>query len=187
MDQHRDMNVAQVESELDRVLLTPEQIRTRVVELAGQVDADYDGAPLLLVGVLRGAMMIMADFARALESDVEIDWMEISSYGAGMASSGVVRILKDLDTDIAGRHVLVVEDVLDSGLTLKWLLRSLRARRPASIQLLTLLRKPEAVRNKVGVKYVGFDIEDEFVVGYGMDFNQRYRNLTCIGVMKAPA
>ncbi len=174
-------------SELDRILLTREQIRARVSELADRVEVDYDGAPLLLVGVLRGAMMIMADFARELDLPVEIDWMEISSYGAGTSSSGVVRILKDLETDIADRHVLIVEDILDSGLTVKWLLRNLRARRPASIELLTLLRKPEAVRNQVEVKYVGFDIEDEFVVGYGMDFAQRYRNLTCIGVLRPPA
>lgn len=181
------MDSADLGDELECVILTPEQIDRRVGELAAQVDADYEGAPLLLVGVLRGAMMIMADFARKVRLPVEIDWMAISSYGGGMSSSGVVRILKDLDTDITGRHVLLVEDVLDSGLTLRWLLRNLQARDPASLALLTFLRKPEAVRNEVEAKYVGFDIDDEFVVGYGMDFAQRYRNLTSIGVLKAPA
>jgi len=181
------MEADDLRGELTRTLFTPEQIAHRVRELAKQVEADFDGAPLLLVGVLRGAMMIMADFSRELRLPVEIDWMAISSYGAGAASSGIVRIQKDLDTDITGRHVLVVEDVLDSGLTLKWLLRNLRARQPASVDLLTLLRKPEAVKNHVEARYVGFDIGDEFVVGYGMDHGQRYRNLQSIGVLVQPA
>lgn len=169
------------------MLLSPEQIAKRVSELARQVGDDYRNQPLLLVGVLRGAMMIMADFSRELRLPVEIDWMAVSSYGSRSSSSGVVRIQKDLDTDITGRHVLVVEDILDSGLTLKWLVRNLRARGPASVELLTLLRKPEAVRNEVDVRYVGFDIPNEFVVGYGLDYQERYRNLTGIGVLAPPA
>lgn len=179
------MDSTDVADELDRVLLTEPQITARLAELAEQVDTDYAGEPLLLVGVLKGAMMVMADFSRSLRSPVEIDWMTVTSYGAGGASSGVVRILKDLDSEIADRHVLIVEDVLDSGLTLRWLLRSLRARQPKSLQLLTLLRKPEAVRNEVDVRYVGFDIQDEFVVGYGMDYAQQYRNLRSIGVLRS--
>ncbi|MBP7972694.1 MAG: hypoxanthine phosphoribosyltransferase [Candidatus Nanopelagicales bacterium] len=177
------MNCEDLAEDLDYVLFTEEQVQARVAELAAQVDQDYAGEPLLLIGVLKGAMMVMADLSRAMTNPAEIDWMAISSYGAAGHSSGVVRILKDLDTDIAGRHVLIVEDVLDSGLTLRWLLRSLHARQPASIQLLTLLRKPEAVRNEVNVRYVGFEIDDHFVVGYGMDLAEKYRNLRCIGVL----
>ncbi len=177
------MDASDVADQFDRVLLTEDVIRHRIAELAKQVDADYAGEPLLLVGVLKGAMMVMADFARQLQSPVDIDWMAVSSYGAGGAASGVVRILKDLDTDIEGRRVLIVEDVLDSGLTLRWLLRSLKARQPESIELLTLLRKPEALRNEVDVRYVGFDIGEEFVVGYGMDYAERYRNLRDICVL----
>lgn len=181
------MEIDDTGTSVSRVLFTAEQIDLRIGELAEQVEADYDGASLLLIGVLRGAMMIMADLSRKLRLPVEIDWMAVSTYGSGTASSGVVRILKDLDTDIGGRHVLVVEDVLDSGLTLKWLVRNLRAREPASIELLTLLRKPETIQNQVDVRYVGFDIGNEFVVGYGMDHSQRYRNLTSIGVLNQPA
>jgi len=173
-----------IPSEIDRVLLTEEQLNERIAALAAEVNSDYAGEELLLVGVLKGAMMIMADLARELDGSVEIDWMAVSSYGEGNTSSGVVRILKDLDTNLEGRHVLIVEDVLDSGLTLRWLIRSLQARQPASLEILTLLRKPEAVRNQVDVRYVGFDIENEFVVGYGMDHNQRYRNLRYVGVIK---
>lgn len=172
---------------LERVLLTEDQIQQRVKELAAQVDQDYAGRPLLLIGVLKGAMMVMADLSRELANPIEIDWMAVSSYGSGRASSGVVRILKDLDVSIEGRDVLIVEDVLDSGLTLRWLLRSLQARQPASLALLTLLRKPEAVTNEVQVDYVGFDIDNEFVVGYGLDFNERFRNLRCIGVLPPDA
>jgi len=173
-----------IPSEIDRVLLTEEQLRERIAAIAAEINADYRGKDLLLVGVLKGAMMVMADLARELDGPVEIDWMAVSSYGAGNTSSGVVRILKDLDTNLEGRHVLIVEDVLDSGLTLRWLVRSLQARQPASLEIATLLRKPEAVRNKVDVRYVGFDIDNEFVVGYGMDHNQQYRNLRFIGVIK---
>lgn len=181
------MDLDDLEAGSARMLLSPEQIAKRVSELATQVGDDYRDQSLLLVGVLRGAMMIMADFSRELRLPVEIDWMAVSSYGSRSSSSGVVRIQKDLDTDITGRHVLVVEDILDSGLTLKWLVRNLRARGPASVELLTLLRKPEAVRNEVDVRYVGFDIPNEFVVGYGLDYQERYRNLTGIGVLAPPA
>lgn len=167
-----------------KVLFTQEQIAEKVKELAAAVDADYNGEDLLLVGVLKGAMMIMADLSRELTTPVEIDWMAVSSYGSGVTSSGVVRILKDLDISIEGRNVLIVEDVLDSGLTLRWLVRSLQARSPKSLKLLTLLRKPEAVRNQLDVEYVGFDIPNEFVVGYGMDVDEKYRNLRDIRVIE---
>jgi hypoxanthine phosphoribosyltransferase len=172
-----------ISSELAHVLLTEDQIAGRLAELAGQVDVDYDGKDLLLVGVLKGAVMVMADLARALHRSVDMDWMAVSSYGSGTKSSGVVRILKDLDADLAGRHVLVVEDILDSGLTLSWLLRNLSSRNPASVEVFTLLRKPDAMKVEVSPRYVGFDIPNEFVVGYGLDYAQRYRNLRCVGTL----
>ncbi len=168
---------------LKEVLITPDQLSQRITELASQIDADYAERELLLVGVLKGAVMVMADLARAMHLPVEMDWMAISSYGSGTRSSGVVRILKDLDTDISGRHVLVVEDIVDSGLTLSWLLGNLRSRGPASLQVCALLRKPTAVKMAVDVTYTGFDIEDEFVVGYGLDYAERYRNLPFIGTL----
>ncbi len=172
--------------DLTTVLVTEEQIRERLAVMAKQIEADYAGRDLLLVGVLRGAVMVMADLARQLDRHVEMDWMAISSYGSGTTSSGVVRILKDLDTDITGRHVLLVEDIIDTGLTLSWLVRNLSSRNPASVDLCTLLRKPEAQQMAVEVSYVGFDIPNEFVVGYGLDYGERYRNLRCIGTL-APA
>ncbi len=172
-----------ISSELAHVLLTEDQIAGQLAELAGQVDVDYDGKDLLLVGVLKGAVMVMADLARALHRSVDMDWMAVSSYGSGTKSSGVVRILKDLDADLAGRHVLVVEDILDSGLTLSWLLRNLSSRNPASVEVFTLLRKPDAMKVEVSPRYVGFDIPNEFVVGYGLDYAQRYRNLRCVGTL----
>src|SRR5690606_33896898 len=150
--------------------------------MARQIEADYEGRDILLVGVLKGAVMVMADLSRALNRHVEIDWMAVSSY-AGTKSSGVVRILKDLDTDLAGRHVLVVEDIIDTALTLSWLVANLRSRGPASVEIATLLRKPEALEMPVEVKYVGFDIPNAFVVGYGLDFNEKYRNLRSIGTL----
>lgn len=179
------MRDADIEGHLDRELLSEEQIAQRVQELAEQVNRDYEGKSLVLVGILKGAMMIMADFSRALKTDVIVDWMAVSSYGSSMQSSGVVRILKDLDVDIQGRDVLIVEDVLDTGLTLKWVMRNLETRKPNSLELLSLLRKPEARENQVNAKYVGFDIEDEFVIGYGMDFAEHYRNLASIGVLRS--
>ena len=141
------------------------------------------GRDLLLVGVLKGAVMVMADLARRLHTPVEMDWMAVSSYGAGTSSSGVVRILKDLDADLTGRDVLIVEDIIDSGLTLSWLLSNLRTRGPASVEIATMLRKPEAAKVDVPVRYVGFDIPTEFVVGYGLDYADKYRNLPFVGTL----
>src|SRR5690242_7305805 len=170
-------------AELKQVLISSEQLKVRIGELAAQIDADYAGRDLLLIGVLKGAVMVMADLARALHLPVEMDWMAVSSYGSGTQSSGVVRILKDLDADISGRHVLVVEDIIDSGLTLSWLVGNLASRGPASVRVCVLLRKPTATRIKVDVAYTGFDIEDAFVVGYGLDYAERYRNLPFIGTL----
>ena len=169
--------------ELDQTLFTEEQITARLGEIARQIETDYEGKDLLLVGVLKGAVMVMADLARSLDRHVEMDWMAVSSYGSGTKSSGVVRILKDLDTDLNGRHVLIVEDIIDTGLTLSWLITNLRSRGPASVEIATLLRKPDAQQMEVEVKYVGFDIPNAFVVGYGLDFDERYRNLRCIGTL----
>ena len=170
-------------ADLAHVLLTEEQIKDRIAELALQIEADYADQDLLLVGVLKCAVMVMADLARALKRSSDMDWMAVSSYGSGTKSSGVVRILKDLDADIAGRNVLLVEDVLDSGLTLSWLMRNLRSRGPASVEVFTLMRKPDAMKVELHAKYVGFDIPNEFVVGYGLDYAQRYRNLRCVGTL----
>jgi hypoxanthine phosphoribosyltransferase len=178
-----DQNHVEGDLELDQTLYTEEQITTRLREIARQIETDYEGKDLLLVGVLKGAVMVMADLARSLERHVEMDWMAVSSYGSGTKSSGVVRILKDLDTDLNGRHVLIVEDIIDTGLTLSWLITNLRSRGPASVEIATLLRKPDALQMDVEVKYVGFDIPNAFVVGYGLDFNERYRNLRCIGTL----
>jgi len=169
--------------DLERVLLTEEQIAARLDELAAQIDADYAGRDLLLVGVLKGAVMVMADLSRRLHSQVTMDWMAVSSYGSGTKSSGVVRILKDLDTDLLGRDVLIVEDIVDSGLTLSWLLSNLRSRNPASVEIATLLRKPEAAKVDVDVRYVGFEIPTEFVVGYGLDYDEKYRTLPFVGTL----
>jgi hypoxanthine phosphoribosyltransferase len=177
------MDAADVESDLVEVLYTEAQIQERLGELARQIEADYAGKDLLIVGILRGAVMVMADLARSFSRHVEMDWMAISSYGSGTKSSGVVRILKDLDTDITNRHVLVVEDIIDTGLTLSWLVSNLSSRGPASVEICTLLRKPEALQMAVDVKYVGHDIPNEFVVGYGLDYAERYRNLRCIGTL----
>lgn len=177
------MDANDMGADLKEVLITPEQLSQRISELAAQIDADYADRELLLVGVLKGAVMVMADLARAMHLPAEMDWMAISSYGSGTKSSGVVRILKDLDADITGRHVLVVEDIIDSGLTLSWLVGNLRSRGPASVQVCVLLRKPTAAWMDVDVAYVGFDIDDSFVVGYGLDYAERYRNLPFIGTL----
>jgi hypoxanthine phosphoribosyltransferase len=173
--------------EIAAVLVTADQIRQRVTELAHQIAADFraehGGGELLLVGVLKGAVMFMTDLARALPIPVQLEFMAVASYGSATSSSGVVRILKDLDRDICGRHVLIVEDIIDSGLTLSWLLRNLATRRPASLQVCTLLRKPDAVQIDVPVRYIGFDIPQEFVVGYGLDYRERYRDLPYIGTL----
>ena len=177
------MDDTQLGSELTRVLYTPEQIERRMRELAGQIDRDYAGRELLMIGVLNGAVMVMADLSRALTIHCRMDWMAISSYGSGTKSSGVVRILKDLSTDISGVHVLVVEDIIDTGLTLSYLISNLNSRGPASLSVMAAFRKPEAQRVAVDVKYVGFDIPNEFVVGYGLDYNGHYRNLTSVGTL----
>ena len=177
------MDEADVEGDLVNILFTEEQIQHRLRELAAQIEKDYEGHDILLVGVLRGAVMVMADLARAFDRHVEMDWMAISSYGSGTKSSGVVRILKDLDTDITNRHVLVVEDIIDTGLTLSWLVSNLGSRGPASVEICTLLRKPEALQMSVDVGYVGYDIPNEFVVGYGLDYAERYRNLRSIATL----
>jgi tRNA(Ile)-lysidine synthase len=170
-------------TDLQTVLITEDQIAARLSELAALIDADYAGRDLLLVGVLKGAVMVMADLARALHAPAEMDWMAVSSYGSGTKSSGVVRILKDLDKDISGRNVLIVEDIVDSGLTLSWLVANLRSRGPASVEICTLLRKPKSAKVEVDVKYVGFDIDPEFVIGYGLDYDERYRNLPFVGTL----
>ncbi len=180
------MDAKDVGDDLINVLFTEEDIQRRLKELAEEVERDYEGRDLLMVGVLRGAVMVMADLARSFERHVEMDWMAVSSYGSGTKSSGVVRILKDLDTDISGRHVLIVEDIIDTGLTLSWLVSNLKSRKPASVEICTLLRKPDALQMSVDVKYVGHDIPNAFVVGYGLDYAERYRNLRCIGTL-APA
>ncbi len=177
------MDLATTGTDVERVIVTEEQIRLRLIELARQVEKDYEGRDLLLIGVLKGAVMTMADFARSLQRHIEMDWMAVSSYGSGTKSSGVVRILKDLDRDITGREVVIVEDIVDTGLTLGWLKANLESRGAKSVEILTMLRKPEAAKVVVDVKYVGFDIPTEFVVGYGLDFNEKYRNLDFIGVL----
>ncbi len=180
------MDAAHVDDDLVNVLFTEAQIVEKVGELAARIERDYEDQDLLIVGILRGAVMVMADMARAFTRHVEMDWMAVSSYGSGTKSSGVVRILKDLDTDISGRDVLIVEDIIDTGLTLSWLVSNLNSRGPASVEICTLLRKPDALQMTVDVKYVGYDIPNAFVVGYGLDYAERYRNLRCIGTL-APA
>ncbi len=177
------MDAADMGADLEEVLITPDRLQQRIVELAAQIDADYADRELLLVGVLKGAVMVMADLARAMRLPVQMDWMAVSSYGSGTKSSGVVRILKDLDCDITGRNVLVVEDIIDSGLTLSWLVRNLQSRGPASLKVCALLRKPGAAQVDVDVAYTGFDIGNAFVIGYGLDYAERYRNLPFIGTL----
>ena len=180
------MELTDVQNDLTEILITEEQIRSRIAELARDVERDYAGKDVLLIGVLKGAVMVMADLARELRIPVTMDWMAVSSYGSGTQSSGVVRILKDLDTDLSGKTVLIVEDIIDSGLTLSWLLSNLRSRGPESIEIFALLRKPDAARVEIDVQYVGFDIPNKFVVGYGLDYDERYRTLRGVGIL-APA
>ena len=177
------MDLSAVGSDIEKVIVTEEQLRSKVKELAERIDIDYRDRDLLMVGVLKGAIMAMADLSRALQRHIDMDWMAVSSYGSGTKSSGVVRILKDLDRDITGREVLIVEDIVDSGLTLSWLKANLESRGAKSVEVLAMLRKPEAAKVDVKVKYVGFEIPSDFVVGYGLDFNERYRNLPFIGVL----
>ncbi len=177
------MDASHMGSDLERVLISEDEIRAKLDELAQLIAQRYAGQDLLLVGVLKGAVMVMADLMRALPVSVPVDWMAVSSYGSGTKSSGVVRILKDLDTDITGRHVLIVEDIIDSGLTLSWIKSNLESRSPASVEICTLLRKPDAAKVDVDVTWVGFDIPNEFVVGYGLDYAERYRGLRCVGTL----
>ena len=171
------MDASSMGADVARVLYTEDQIKDRLAELARDIWADYEGKDLLLVGVLKGAVLVMADLMRALPGSAPMDWMAVSSYGSGTKSSGVVRIIKDLDADITGRHVLIVEDIIESGLTLSWIKSNLESRRPASVEICALLRKPEVAKVDVPVRYVGYDIPNEFVVGYGLDYAEKYRNL----------
>jgi hypoxanthine phosphoribosyltransferase len=177
------LDLSAVSKDIERVIVSEEELQKRIKELAAQVDKDYEGKDLLLLGVLKGAVMAVADLSRAMQRHVEMDWMAVSSYGSGTKSSGVVRILKDLDRDITGRNVLIIEDIVDTGLTLSWLKANLESRGVGNVEILTILRKPEAAQVEVDVKYVGFDIPTDFVIGYGLDFDEKYRNLPFIGVL----
>lgn len=176
--------MSDLHGDVGEVLVDEAALQRRIVELGAEISADYAGRDLLLVGVLKGAIFFIADLMRELTLPCEFDFMAISSYGAGTDSSGVVRILKDLDQNIAGRDVLVVEDIIDSGLTLSYLMRTLRARGPASLEICALLTKPERREIDVPVRYVGFEIPNRFVIGYGLDYGERYRNLRYIGVLR---
>lgn len=177
------MRAQDVQADLTRVLVTEEEIHAKLAEVAAQVAEDYQGKDLLVVGVLKGAVMVMADFVRALPIHTTMDWMAVSSYGTGTRSSGVVQIRKDLDTDLHDKHVLIVEDIIDSGLTLSWLLTNFASRGVASVEVFALLRKPEAAKVQVDCRYVGFDIPNEFVVGYGLDYAEKYRNLRDVAIL----
>lgn len=177
------MRASDIAGDLTNVLVTEEEINAKMAEIAERVTTDYEGKDLLLVGVLKGAVMVMADFARALPRHISMDWMAVSSYGSSTKSSGVVQIRKDLDTDLHDKHVLIVEDIIDSGLTLNWLLENFASRGAASIEVFALFRKPAAAKVEVDCKYVGFDIPSDFVVGYGLDYNERYRNLRDVAVL----
>lgn len=178
------MGQGPVHRDIDHVLIQADAIQQRLAELAAQIDSDYAGHQVVLVGVLKGAFMVVADLARYLRIPAEVDFMAISSYGSATQTSGVVRILKDLDLDIAGRHVLLVEDIIDSGLTINYLLGHLRARGPASLEVLTLLSKPGQKRVEIPIRYHGFAVPNVFVVGYGLDYAERYRSLPYVGTLK---
>ena len=178
------VDATQLNGDLTRILVTEEQLATRIAELAAEIDRDYVDKELLLVGVLNGAVMVMADLSRALNRHCRMDWMAVSSYGSGTQSSGVVRILKDLSTDVTGLDVLLVEDIIDTGLTLNYLLRYLWERNPRSIKICCLLDKPARRLAEIPIDYIGFTIPDRFVIGYGLDYDERYRNLPYIGVLK---
>jgi hypoxanthine phosphoribosyltransferase len=170
-------------NDLEKVLLSTEQIDTRLSEMAAAIDKDYEGKSPLAVGVLKGAVMVVADLTRKLHTSVQMDWMAVSSYGSGTKSSGVVRILKDLDADVHDRDVLIIEDIIDTGLTLSWLVENLKSRGAASVEIAALLRKPEVATVPLDVKYVGFDIPNEFVIGYGLDYAEAYRTLPFVGTL----
>ncbi|MFT4186924.1 MAG: hypoxanthine phosphoribosyltransferase [Micrococcaceae bacterium] len=177
------MELDSVKDEIAKVLYTEDQIRERLGKLARQVEKDYEGEDLLIVGILKGSVMVVTDFVRELNKHIQMDWMAVSSYGSGTKSSGTVRILKDLDTDISGKHVLIVEDIVDSGLTYSWLRNNLLSRGPKSVEILTLLSKPGALKVDVDVKYIGFEIPNDFVIGYGLDYAEKYRNLSFVGIL----
>jgi hypoxanthine phosphoribosyltransferase len=177
----------ELESAVGEVLVDTEALGARIAELGAEISADYEGRDLLLIGVLKGAVFFMADLMRKLTIPCEVDFMAISSYGASTDSSGVVRILKDLDINIEGRHVLVVEDIIDSGLTLSYLMRNLESREPATLEVCALLTKPDRRELEVPVRYIGFEIPNRFVIGYGLDFGERYRNLPYVAVLSDDA
>jgi hypoxanthine phosphoribosyltransferase len=180
-------DTATTDPAIGEVLVTEEELRSRIAELGRQVSADYAGRDLLLVGVLKGAVFFLSDLMRSLDVSCEVDFMAVASYGSSTDSSGVVRILKDLDASIEGRDVLIVEDIVDSGLTLSYLLRTMRARDPASLEVCALLTKPERRKSNVEIRYVGFEIPNRFVIGYGLDHGQRYRQLPYVAVLNDPA
>ncbi len=173
--------------DVEKILFSETELAARIKELGQTITADYAGKEILMIGILRGAVIFMSDLARAIDLPVAIDFMAVSSYGASTTSSGVVRILKDLDEDVENKHVLIVEDIIDSGLTLNYLMDNLWSRKPASIKICTLLNKPERRKVEVPIAYNGFTIPDHFVVGYGLDFAEKYRNLPFIGVLKPEA
>ncbi|MDF9809817.1 hypoxanthine phosphoribosyltransferase [Aurantimicrobium minutum] len=177
------MELRDVESDITEVLFSEEQIQGRLAELAREIESDYEGKDVLIIAVLKGAVMVLSDLVRELKFHAHIDFMAVSSYGSSTKSSGVVRIVKDLDAEIAGRHVLIVEDIIDSGLTLNWLIGNLESRGPASIEVVAMFRKPEAIKEPVDVKYVGYDIPPAFVIGYGLDYNEDYRNVRGLAVL----
>jgi hypoxanthine phosphoribosyltransferase len=178
-------SVPVLDADIESIIITADQIRDKIAELAARIDADYADREVLLVGVLKGAAMFMSDLARALQRPSTMEFMAVSSYGSSHRTSGVVRILKDLDRDISGEHVVVVEDIIDSGLTLSWLLKNLQSRAPASMEIVSLLRKSDAAKVELDVKYVGFEIPNAFVVGYGLDYAEQYRGLPYIGILKS--
>jgi hypoxanthine phosphoribosyltransferase len=178
------MDFSDVNSDIESVVLDKDQIAQGIARLAREIEKDHAGHTPLLIGVLKGAVMVMSDLARELRIPVEMDWMAVSSYGASTKSSGVVRIVKDLDISLEGRHVIIVEDIVDSGLTLSWLLENFESRQAASVSVAALLRKPDAVQVDVPIDYLGFDIPNDFVVGYGLDYAESYRNLGGVGVLK---
>jgi hypoxanthine phosphoribosyltransferase len=180
-------HVAEFEQDIDRVLITGDEVQSKIRELGDRITEDYRGQDLLLVGVLKGAFVVMADLSRHIRLPLQFDFMAVSSYGASTKTSGVVRILKDLDHDIEGKNVLLVEDIVDSGLTLAYLLKNLRARKPATLEVFALMQKPEVQRVDLDIKYKGFEIPPVFVVGYGLDFAEKYRNLPYVATLKPEA
>ena len=178
------MEFEDVNSDIESVVLTKQQIAEGIARIAREIENDHAGHTPLLIGVLKGAVMVMADLARELHIPIEMDWMAVSSYGASTKSSGVVRIVKDLEISLEGRHVIIVEDIVDSGLTLSWLLENFESRQAASVRVATLLRKPDAMKVDVPIDYLGFDIPNDFVVGFGLDYAESYRNLSGVGVVK---